>query len=123
MWTYRQSTGQLTDPDGTLVATGYSGHGDGKNNPALQDAHDIGPIPQGLYSIGSPTDLTGGPHGPYVLPLTPDPGNEMFGRSGFLMHGDSMGHPGEASLGCIIAPRPARVKVAESGDQALQVVE
>jgi hypothetical protein len=34
-WSYSQSSGTLTH-DGTIVAIGYSGHDNGKNNPDLQ---------------------------------------------------------------------------------------
>ncbi len=46
MWTYCQKTGELLQ-NGVLVATGYSGQGNGRNNPDLQEDHDVGPIPRG----------------------------------------------------------------------------
>jgi hypothetical protein len=46
MWTWHQSSGDLSH-DGSHVAHGYSGAGDGKNNPAFQRVHNVGPIPQG----------------------------------------------------------------------------
>lgn len=105
MWIYVQKTGELLR-DGSHIVLGYSGFDDpetgqrGKNNPELERVEEVGPIPVGKYLIGTPHDtLT---HGPYVLPLTPDPANEMFGRSAFLMHGDSVVDPGTASRGCII---------------------
>jgi hypothetical protein len=121
MWTYEQRSGNIFKADGELVATGYSGFGDGKNNPAAQDEPNIGPIPCGAYTIGFPIDRAGGPHGPFVLPLRPDPGNEMHGRSGFLCHGDSIDHAGSASHGCIILPRAVREAIAASGDNRLTV--
>ena len=62
-------------------------------------------------------------HGPYALALMPDSMNEMFERSGFMIHGDSLVAPGTASEGCIIIPRDAREAMWESGDRHLQVVE
>jgi hypothetical protein len=125
MWTYIQKTGELLQ-DGLHVALGYSGFDDpatgqeGKNNPELENVEDVGPIPVGKYFIGSPHDtLT---HGPFVLPLTPDAANEMFGRSAFLIHGDSVVDPGTASRGCIIMARKVRTEVAQSGDRQLQVI-
>jgi hypothetical protein len=125
MWTYVQKTGELLR-DGLHVAAGYSGYDDpdsgqtGKNNPELENVEEVGPIPVGKYSIGSPHDtLT---HGPFVLPLTPDSANGMFGRSAFLMHGDSVVDPGTASRGCIIMSRKVRTAVAQSGDKVLQVI-
>jgi hypothetical protein len=120
MWTYAQKTGNLLQ-DGQLVATGYSGFDDGKNNPAMQAVPDVGPIPQGDWTIsGPPVNTT--EHGPFVLTLTPVTGTNTFGRSGFLMHGDSIVAPGTASKGCIIMPRTAREQVWNSGDRALEVV-
>jgi hypothetical protein len=120
MWTYEQRTGNLTH-DGTFLAAGYSGAGSGKNNPALQNVRDVGPVPQGAYTIGAPIDTE--EHGPYVLPLTPAASNDMFGRAGFLMHGDSLEHPGAASEGCIVLSRAARTDVWNSGDRELTVVD
>ena len=119
MWTYEQATGRMLQ-DGNRVAIGYSGAGDGKNNPAMQDVHNVGPIPVGNYEIGEPSDTK--THGPYVLHLTPDPANEMYGRSGFLIHGDSVVAPGTASEGCIILGRAIREKIWTSEDHALEVV-
>ena len=56
----------------------------------------------------------------YVLRLEPDSGT--YGRTGFLMHGDSEFHPGEASKGCIIMDRVTRTRVYQSGDTKLMVV-
>jgi hypothetical protein len=125
VWTYVQKTGELLH-DGLRVALGYSGFDDpksgrnGKNNPELASVEEVGPIPVGKYFIGTPHDtLT---HGPFVLPLKPDLGNEMFGRTAFLIHGDSVVEPGTASRGCIIMNRAVRTQVAASGDKALQVI-
>jgi hypothetical protein len=46
-WTYKQSTGEL-DHNGAAIGAGYSGHGAGLNNPAMQNVHDVGPIPREL---------------------------------------------------------------------------
>ena len=118
-WTYNQATGELTKADNVL-ACGYAGKGDGKNNPSMEQVPNVGPLPKGLYVIGSPYDTK--THGPYVLRLTPDPDNEMFDRSGFLIHGDSVSAPGTASEGCIILPRKIREMIWNSGDNQLQVV-
>lgn len=118
MWAYSQASGGLSR-DGKVVATGYSGCGAGKNNPSSEHIHDVGPIPRGLYAIGEPQETV--THGPFVLPLAPDAGNQMFGRTWFLIHGDSVVHPGWASEGCIVLPRAARNQIAASGDRKLTV--
>lgn len=117
MWTYFSKTGELADAEGQVVASGYSGHGAGRNNPAMQGVVNVGPIPAGTYAIGSARDTEA--HGPVVMPLVMVSG-ESFGRGGFLMHGDNWAH--DASEGCIILDRPARLRVAESADRVLKVV-
>ncbi len=120
-WTYAQKTGELLQ-DGESVATGYSGAGDGKNNPAMESVPNVGPIPQGDWTIAGPPFDTAN-HGPYVLKLKPTADTPTFGRSGFLLHGDSIESPGCASHGCVIMPRPTREQVWNSGDRDLKVVE
>ena len=127
MWTYEQSTGKLSE-DGKLVGTGYAGgnipsnhNPKAVNNPAMQEIHCVGPLPRGLYTIGTahnePT------LGPMAMYLQPSVGNTMFGRSGFFMHADSISHPGQASEGCIVMPLNVRQQVATSSDRRLQVIE
>lgn len=109
--TYEQSTGLWKSGDGRVLAECYSGYQIGKNNPAAQDKVGVGPVPQGWYTLAGPEHAGPGetsPHGPYVIRLVPDPENEMWGRGGFLVHGDSIQHPGTASHGCII-PLKGRV--------------
>ncbi len=121
MYTYYQSTGVL-ERDGVLVLNCYAGHGDGINNPSLQDQHDVGPLPQGNYTM---TALVDSPHtGIATIILDPDPNNEMFGRSGFRIHGDNGLGNRTASDGCIIAGHaPDRTAIWNSEDHDLQVVE
>jgi hypothetical protein len=57
-WRYHQTTGQLDHVDditGTVtnIDTGYAGRGDGYNNPDMQNIHDVGPIPEGTYTIST----------------------------------------------------------------------
>lgn len=120
MYTYSQSTGRLTDSHGKLVAKGYSGHGMGKNNHGMQGIKQVGPIPCGLWRMThmGPSDNVG----PYTITLVPEQGTETFGRSLFRIHGDSVSDPGNASHGCIIINRLARIGIWESGDRVLQVV-
>ena len=60
--------------------------------------------------------------GEYVIRLEPDPSNNMCGRSGFLIHGDSAKHPGFASQGCIILDKKYRKNMWNSGDKILEVI-
>ena len=87
----------------------------------MQAGADVGPIPQGTWTIIGPPNNTRY-HGPYVLRWQPTPGTDTFGRSGFLVHGDSIESPGCASKGCVILPRAIREKVWNSGDRDLEVL-
>ena len=128
MWTYSQTSGRLYR-DGILRAQGYAGAGAYKNRPEAQGLKNKGPLPAGLYYIGEPVNI-GDPSlwkdahrhmGPFALALKPSPGNEMFGRDLFYVHGDST-PPGQASEGCMIFARPIRNEIYESGDRILEVV-
>jgi hypothetical protein len=121
MWTFHQRTGALVDASLAVIAHGYSGAPEGKNDPSKQDVANVGPIPRGLYALTTPHNSA--KHGDFCLTLVPDAGNEMHGRSGFLMHGDGKEHPGAASEGCIIMPLSVRLAVWRSNDHALTVTE
>ena len=118
-WNYEQLTGRMLDAAGYVWGVGYSGAGDGKNNPELQNVHNVGPIPVGYYLIGKPFDSP--THGPYAMPLVPTPDTELFGRSAFLIHGDNVRFPGTASQGCIILSRDVRERIWASNDHDLVV--
>ena len=119
-WIYVQKTGALLR-NNRPVATGYSGFDNGKNNPEMQAVPNLGPIPQGGWTIvGPPFNST--EHGPYVMRLAPDKNTRTFGRSGFLLHGDSIEAPGCGSRGCIVMPRTIRELVWQSGERELEVV-
>lgn len=115
-WRYVQSTGALYGVAG-LIGTGYSGHGEGRNNPAMEAVPRVGPIPAGLWAISNPHDS---PHtGPFTLDLTPV-GHDAHGRSAFKIHGDNKAH--DASAGCIVLFRAVRETIWNSGDHQLEVV-
>ncbi len=119
-WKYEQLTGKMLNDAGEVIGIGYSGAGNGKNNPEFQDVHNVGPIPQGLYVIGVPHNSQ--THGPFVMSLIPDPKTVLFGRDAFLIHGDSVHAPGTASQGCIIMSRDVRNQIWNSLDHILEVV-
>ena len=124
-WVYEIMSGNLYDPTGKFVYRGYSGgdqgrHPEGVNNPDDEGLKNIGPLPEGLYTFGTPVEHT---HlGPYAIPLTPDPSNDMKGRSGFFMHGDTVAYHA-ASEGCIIMPKTVRENCKTSQDQQIHVVK
>lgn len=118
-YTYKISTGELSE-NGTYIAQGYSGYGEHKNNPDSTNLSDLGPIPAGIWIMGTSFDSP--EHGPLCIHLSPETGTETYGRSGFLIHGDSLKHPGEASKGCIILPRATRQEMFLSDDKILNVI-
>jgi hypothetical protein len=117
---YDQKTGRITSELGSLFGVGYSGNGKGKNNPEMENVKGIGVIPKGSYHIGEP--FLHSHMGRFAIPLIPFPENEMFGRSEFYIHGDSLIHPGEASKGCIVTPLTVRQEIADCTDKILKVV-
>ena len=138
-WIYKQSDGSTYyQNDDTGVTTqvspagvGYSGYGNGLNDPGSQSVgtgdnvpNNVGPIPQGEYTIGPAGSHTSwkGSNLPYSMRLTPSPDNNMFGRSGFLMHGGYSDGSKTASRGCIILPLDVRRKINQSSDRCLDVV-
>jgi hypothetical protein len=121
MWTFHISTGLLTR-NGLAVSAAYAGRGEGKNNSTMCAVPKVGPLPTGTYRIGDAFDSPD--HGPCSMRLTPTmPVADMHGRSGFLIHADSILHPGEASEGCIVpmGGRAVRHFIATSKDCDLTV--
>lgn len=116
---YQISSGVLSKGP-SILGVGYSGQPECKNDPNSCSVHNKGPIPPGLYTIEAPVDTK--THGPFVMWLTPDPRNEMHGRSAFGIHGDSVVHPGTASEGCIVTDRHTREAIHKSADINLEVV-
>lgn len=124
MHAYAQSSGNWFE-DGLLIGSGYAGGNlgkqpQGRNNPLMQAVHSVGPIPQGVYDIEGPP-FTHPTAGPFCMRLIPRAQTNTFGRSGFMVHGDTA-IPGNASEGCIVLPRAVREKIWNSGQLVLTVV-
>lgn len=120
MFIYSQSKHTLYHNDTLISSDGYSGHDLGMNNPAMQSVSMIGPLPVGLYEIGKSYDHP--KLGPITMDLIPDPFNEMFGRSLFRIHPDSIEHPHEASEGCVCQDKTTRLYINSSLDKKLVVI-
>ena len=127
MYTYEQSTGKLYTSAGSLFGTGYSGNGEGKNNPAWQAIKDHGPLPCGVYQAIRLIERD--PQvGWYAIHLAPNSATEtaitLLGRDwdSFYMHGDSVDHPGSASDGCLVFNRSTRLDFWQGSDKMIQVV-
>jgi len=114
---YSQTLGVVTDNDGGFIAKGWAGKGEGKNNPAMQHIHCVGPLPQGVYKM-SPWSADGVKMpghesvGPMVTMLTQISG-ETYEREGFFIHGPAVGRAsyGQESKGCIVIPHNQRLVV------------
>jgi RHS repeat-associated protein len=128
MCLYSQLTGNLTcvnDVTGQqyINCDGYSGQGQGYNNPELdalsgsvpqglegfEHNMDAGPVPRGYYRVGAAIQRAG--FGQPVFPIYPLPFTNMWGRNHIQIHGDSKDHPGRASNGCIILGQKCRAKI------------
>jgi RHS repeat-associated protein len=124
-WQYSQSSGQLNHVSGqtgvTLVGTGYSGHGLGLNNPAMQNVQNVGPIPQGTWTIEPQQNNTtgSGRNLPASMRLSP---HDEINRAGFLIHGDNGRGDQSASTGCIILNREIRNQIGRSNNNILKVI-
>lgn len=118
-WTYHQRTGELWR-NGRKVATGYSGHGDGLNNPDMQHVRAVGPLPRGKWHIDGVYNSA--KVGPFALVLEPMEGTETFGRSAFRVHGDNSKGDKSASNGCLIFPRAIRDQMWQFKDHTIEVV-
>ncbi len=113
---YHQKTGDILN-GASFVGTGYSGHGEGRNNPAMEAVPRVGPIPKGRYRIGPPYQH---PHlGPCVMNLDPMDGTDTHGRDLFRIHGNNAQN--DASLGCIILGPAIRRQIADSGIHVIEV--
>lgn len=123
---YHQKNGALyrRDDDGNVyLGTGYSGRGDGLNDPEDEFIRNLGPIPRGVYEIGAP--FTHPKAGPLTMRLTPIENTDTQGRDGFLIHGDNQARDHTASHGCIIQDRHIREAVANvttHGPARLEVI-
>jgi hypothetical protein len=126
MWVFAITEGKLYDPSGAVAAEVYAGGNIGKNpegvdNPADESIKDVGPLPEGGYTFGTPINHS--KLGPFAIPLIPDASNEMYGRGDFFSHGDLIGAaPHSGSEGCMVTPPVTRHAMWASPDHRLQVI-
>lgn len=120
---YSQSSGlmYLEDHERNRItlARGYSGHGTSINDPESEGLAGRGPIPRGVWKVGSMFDSPS--TGPYAIPLTPV-GHDAYHRSGFQIHGDNSHGDRSASTGCIILPRHIRLAIRDLRIDVLEVI-
>ncbi|WP_416261639.1 tlde1 domain-containing protein [Gibbsiella quercinecans] len=120
-WVYKVSSRSFYLNGTYQFSTRYSGRPGYKDNSANECVKGNGPLPRGKYTIGAP--FAHPKTRAWTMRLTPNASNNMCGRDGFMIHGDSSRHPGEASDGCIIVDLSGRKAIAASGDTSLTVEE
>ena len=111
--TYSQRDGNFRIMGSKQDLFGFSGRGVGRNQTAFEDQKGVGPIPRGIYRIEER------PHARFKAPaffLHPHDQNEMFGRSGFWIHGGTESH------GCIILQHAERLTIRANRVGTLCVV-
>ncbi len=127
-YTYYQNTGRFIGGEGEwkVDTIGYSGKGDGRNNPKSQCIKNIGPAPATQYTLGECTGkMKRTKIRPCSFPMIPVNEQEMCGRNAIFIHGckccdenppecDETEPPcGDCSQGCIILNRQTRMKLRE----------
>jgi hypothetical protein len=79
-WQYSQSTGELKLNNQLVTDDGYSGFGQGRDNPQMENIRNVGLIPRGPYTIGRAHQHPS--KRPMVMSLTPV-GHLAHGRTHF----------------------------------------
>ena len=132
MWLFEITAGKMYDNAGKVLGKCYAGGNLGTvpvavDNPAYEGQKDVGPLPEGWYTLGQFLQDT---HlGPTAIALVPDPTNDMRGRGGFYIHWNKGPAPGQqtpainASEGCIVMIDGTQIQtIWNSNDHRLLVV-
>lgn len=110
VWYYSISRGVFSGAfDDTPLYPAYSGQGISRDNPDHISIAGFGPIPPGLYRCLNPRDHPTLGRG--AVPLEPHRTTQVFGRSGFFIHGDNGRDDKSASRGCIVTQFAARGRI------------
>jgi hypothetical protein len=118
-WVYKVSAHSFYFNGTYQFDANYSGRPNFKDDSANECVSGKGPLPRGTYTIG-PAFYHHKTRA-WTMRLIPYVENSMCGRDGFMIHGDSAAHPGEASDGCIILNLTSRKVIAASSDKILVV--
>jgi RHS repeat-associated protein len=96
----------------------YSGYGKGLNNPEMQNAEYIGPLPKGTYTIGEEKEFrtrSGYALGPELIPFDGDIMDTNRDPLSFYMHGrskrDVVKNDQTSSEGCPIVAKDCRDRI------------
>jgi hypothetical protein len=99
-----------------LIAEGYSGYESYHNDTSAETLSNLGPLPEGTWSIGSlESHITSD-----SMSLTPSSDIDTT-RSGMYIHGDNSAGDYSASTGCIILDPETRSDIGNSGVTTLVV--
>jgi len=113
-YTYYISSHRFTG-GGIDTTNCYAGAPGYLNNPKYCNLQDKGPLPTGTYYITGIQQTLHDKQHYYVIVLTPDSNNRMYGRHSFLIHGGFGSNNQTASNGCIILEdRSLREKIANA---------
>lgn len=118
-WEYEVKTAKFYHNGTYLFSARYAGAEGYYNDSSKECVSNKGPLPRGTYHIGEPFNHPKTKK--YTMRLTPSSSNNMCGRGRFMIHGDSIATPGQASNGCIILDLNFRIKIANSNDHELIV--
>lgn len=118
-WVYKVSAHSFYHNGTYKFDAKYTGRPGFKDDSAYECVKNKGPLPRGTYTIG-PAFYHKRTKA-WTIRLTPYIENQMCGRDGFMIHGESVSHPGEASNGCIILDMSYRKIIADSRDKILVV--
>jgi hypothetical protein len=133
VWQLDYSTGFVSKDTLIVDRDTYSGKWpEGFNNPAMQNIHNVGPLPLGDWEISGPP-FDDAKHGKYILRLAPKKGTETYKRTGFLWHGKPVIPEGinlllpspficTGSEGCLCSSPVTRTRVYQSGDTFLRTI-
>lgn len=118
-WVYKISAHKFYLNGTYMFDADYSGRPGFSNDSANECVSGKGPLPRGTYTIG--TAFYHRRTKAMTMRLSPFIENEMCGRDGFMIHGNSAAHPRNASDGCIILNLSGRKEINDSNDRILVV--
>ncbi len=108
---YANKIGEFTNGRNGKKYSAYSGDCDHYNDENSMKLKFKGPLPIGKWEVTKIESHKG----PFTARLQPCPGTEVYGRDGFLIHGDNAKMNLTASQGCIVVEKDCREHI-QQGD-------
>jgi hypothetical protein len=120
-YVYSQRNGRLTLGNDT-IGTGYSGRGEARNNPAMQNQPKVGPISTGVYVImGRDFDPNTREPSIEIWPVPPGNSAGRFPAEMFRIRCET-NPPDGGAAGDIVLPRAAIDRIETRGRLKIMVV-